>query len=255
MIARLRHEPRSVPADGASRVADELFQILSVILSGKGAGRVLLIRIALALMPKHGAEPLWPQRLHSCNEGIIRRAFASPRTVGEFLHAAFDGRRIWKRRPSGQPFAHTRRTDPTRDDAHGHILLRHHRIREGRNETATTPARPRLRIIRDPPCPAIEGSHSPGLGRLLFLPMVGGIRLTGDDKHLTNAHMRHAAERELFPRLQKPHLKPPPAAGGAFDRARDLAPHRNAAYPPPRNLCILPHKPRFDHGIGGRIFG
>ena len=167
-------------------------------------------------MPEHRAEALRPHRLHPRNECVIRRAFAGPMAVRELLHTTHQRRRIRKRRAFRQPLAHTRRTDPTRKDTHGHVLLCRDCIRIRRHETTTTTARARLRIIRDTPRFSVKRCHAPGLRRLLLLAMIRRVRLPRDHKHLANAHMRHAAERELFSAMHDLHFHFQPATCGSF---------------------------------------
>ena len=61
MVADLGDKPRRLPADVTARIPDHAIEMLAVEFSWQRAGRVLLIRIALALMPEHGAEAMRPE--------------------------------------------------------------------------------------------------------------------------------------------------------------------------------------------------
>ena len=175
MITRLCDKPRRFPADRPSRVADELFEILAVKRARERPRSVFLVRIALALMPEHGAEALRAEWFQPCDEGVVGCALAGPGAVGAFLHAALDGGRIRKGRALGQPLAHTRRADAAGDDAHGHSLFGHHGIGKWRDETTPATARARLRIVREPPARAIKRGDATALWFLFFLPVISRV--------------------------------------------------------------------------------
>ncbi len=131
------------------------------------------------------------KRPQAGDEGIVSRAIARPLAIRQFGDAAFNRRRIRKRRAFRQPLTHTRRADATGDEANRHIEALHQLIAQRRHETTHAPARARLRIVRELPLRAIKGRHTLRLRRLLLLAMIRRVRLPRDDKNLADTDMRH----------------------------------------------------------------
>ena len=115
VVARLRHKPGTRLADIAARRRDERREILTVEFPWQRAGRVLLIRIALPLMPEHRPKSARTNALHPLQEHGIGGAVALPAAIGHVPNAARERGRMWKRGACWQPFADARGADPAGD--------------------------------------------------------------------------------------------------------------------------------------------
>ena len=135
----------------------------------------------------------------------------SPRR--KLLHAAGERRRIWKPCAFGQPLAHTGCANPAGDDAHRHVEALRHGIAKWRDETAAPAARAGLGIVGELPAFAVERGDLAGLGGLLFLAVIGGVGLSGDDEHLAHADMFDCGFRDNLVAAQSAHFQAIPTAG------------------------------------------
>ena len=238
VITHLSHEPRSVPANLAPRIADERLQRVRIELARQRARRVSLIGVALTLMPQHRAKATRPEWLHPRDEHLERRPFARPLAAGQFFDAAFNRRRMGKRRAFRQPLANTRRPDATRDDTDGHVEFFNNRIPKRGNETASTAAGSRLRIRRDPPFRAIERRHPPGSRSQLLLTMIRRVRLPGDNEHLADPDMLDGALRDDLLPAPHAHFQPIPTSRNPFDLRLPRTSHELAIQRLPRRLSL-----------------
>src|SRR5881394_408980 len=187
MVAGLRHEPRRAPADLPARVADELFQIVTVEVAGQGARGVSLVGIAFALMPEHRPEAARAKRFHPRAERGENGSCALPPAVSKLPDVPGEGRRIGKPRSLRQPLADTGCSHPAGHHADRDVKPLRHGVTEGRDKTAAAAAGARLRIMGGPPALAVEGRDQAGPGVLLFRPVVGAIRLSRNDEYFADA--------------------------------------------------------------------
>ena len=216
VIARLGDEPRGVPTDLAARVVDELFEILPVEIARQRATGIFLIRVGLALMPQ--ARP---------GSRAARVASFARRSIGKdsALALPLAARRAAGRKPvtvgglgNVAPLgSHSRTLVPPTPQATiptGTLNRSAMASPNGGTKLPAAAAGAGLRIVGRLPSRPVEGGHQAGLRVLLFLAIIGRVRLSGD-------------QRTLRPRRRAaPRPSPRPLPGSSSPVARQ-------AYHPP----------------------
>ena len=192
VVSGLGDEAGEFPTGVAAGFAQELFEVGGVEIARERAAGVGLMGVGLALVPEEGAETTPAELVEAAGQVFVEGSIAFPLSVGEGGDVAGDCGRVGKTGSAREPFSDAGAARSDGDDSDRDAELFDHGIAERGHETAGSSSRAGLGIVGEPPVRAGKSGDEAGLGALLFLAVVGGIRLAGDDKQFADADMGDA---------------------------------------------------------------